>query len=201
MSKYVPPHLRNQSPREIKERRDDSKAHQYPGPRRNTRFRRDLSEAPQFNVKTESTQSSQPQKQIHPIEIVEKVATPIVVMPPAPNTESPYKEAIQAGLELDINETSGVKDLPIVRRRWEPSSKEIELFKQLAEARNKWARRIAEEEFDQWVKHYYNDLQIMYEQCIDPRLGITFQHFVEAAYVCTDTEYDPKKFKRTRPLL
>ena len=95
MLKYVPPHKRSQ------QHEDNSYTRKYnhPRSRQDCRYRRDLSLAPQFNVKSDPTSPISSIKSIDDIGIVD-VIPPVMVTLPSPDQESPYKEAIRAGLEV-----------------------------------------------------------------------------------------------------
>lgn len=86
--KYVPPHRRNHSGESYN---------------RNFKPRRDLSQLSKFNVKVPQ-EDSLSLKRTNPIEMIEEITAPIIIAPPlSPNKESPYKNAILAGLNCDID--------------------------------------------------------------------------------------------------
>ena len=58
-----------------------------------------------------------------------------------------------------------------------------------------------QEEKKRWTDHYEKELSDMYEACVDQKLGISFDDFVQTAYECTNSEYDKKSYKRIYPLL
>jgi hypothetical protein len=98
MAKYVPPHKRNQLNEETRECKSIGK--KYAENRKISKVRDDFFQRPIFNVKTTQTKPNIPRQNI---EYVDIVLNPVLVMPPIPHEESPYKRAIQTGLELDIN--------------------------------------------------------------------------------------------------
>ena len=136
-------------------------------------------------------------KELLPIKPVEKVFPPVIVPLPIAKDKSQYNIAIIAGLLWQPCEPLEISSEYIVK----PLFTESQLFKELAAIREKSAKKADEAEFKEWSEHYNNDLEIMYDECVDDKLCITFQQFIETAYICTTTVYDRNKFKRSRPLV
>jgi len=89
---------------------------------------------------------------------------------------------------------------------------DIKLLDNIARIRREYMQKSAQDDFDEWINHYDTDLREMFDRCIANEygasetnrpgiLGITYNKFIQLAYQCTDTTYDRKKFKYTRPLI
>jgi hypothetical protein len=86
---------------------------------------------------------------------------------------------------------------PIEKKSWKPSQNEIKLMENLEKSRSK---RVIQD-IEEWEQHYQIELENMYRECVNPCLNISYDDFVYAAYICTEVELDPKKFKYIRPLI
>lgn len=148
--------------------------------------RRDFSQGSKFNTRIISSEKDDNQKETEPgpIEIPDMIIPP-VVEPVIP--ESIEKKEMEQGATEKVKPREGLY------------KHEIDLIRKLAAIHAKHVRKEAQREFDEWLEHYGKELEDMYETCVD--VGISYNTFVELAYRCTDTEFNGKKFKYTRPLI
>lgn len=168
-NKYVPPYRRN-------------KEFNKPKPHR------DLSHVAGFNVLSEDDRPQKP-KQLQPVKKVEQIVEPIIIPPLICNNQSPYQDAVKAGLEFKMDQPLvDIKENNINvnnTHKLGPSKEEIELFQQLAISRRKFARRKANQEYNDWIDEHRYELEDMYTNIVDRKLGISFAQFVDAAYACS----------------
>ena len=175
-ARYVPPHKRGsleQSEIDVTKRKK----------------RRDLSQRSTFNTKNDTGNRESP-KIIQPIEVPIAVVPPIVEVPSDRNITYTNIILQKLGSE-ETKETMDDKgaslDISVQERRL------MELLYDL-KAREK------QKEMDEWLEHYGSDLSHMYETCVDPELGISFDDFAETAHQCTACYHNNKSYKRSRPL-
>lgn len=150
----------------------------------------DFPRGSKINVKDISEKTNNKITAAEKIEKVDTVNNPIIVEPPNLG-QSHYKDAIIAGLKAEMEESIPV-EIEVEPPKWEPSQKDIQLFKDLAVMRRNRRERLRKEKFDRWLQDYYNDLNIMYKNYVDPKLGITFKEFVEAAFLCSEVDHNGK---------
>jgi hypothetical protein len=78
---------------------------------------------------------------------------------------------------------------------------EIRLFQKIEVTRIKNQIKTEREEFLRWYEHYREDLNKMYDIFIKDRILISYDKFVNLAYKCTETIFNNRKSKYTRPLV
>lgn len=153
--------------------------------------RRDFSRGSKFNTRIISSEKEANQKETEPgpgsIEIPDIIIPPVVEPVITESIEKKEDKEMEKGATEKVNPREGLY------------KHEIRLIRKLEAIREKQAGKEAQREFDQWLEHYGKELQDMYETCVD--IGISYNTFVELAYRCTDTEFNGKKFKYTRPLI
>lgn len=105
------------------------------------------------------------------------------------NDEEPRREEYKIEIPTVVN--------PImIRKSYDLPKRELRLITDLEETR----KRNKEREFRKWADHYKEELDNMYKKYVDPKLNIYYEDFVETAYICTESTYNKKLFKRTKPL-
>ena len=137
----------------------------------------DLSQRSKFNTRSEVAVKESP-KVIKNIEVPSAITPPIVKGP----------SSIDSG-----NKQKSLVEIP----RIVPSVRELQLIETLSDLRLK--ERLGEK--DKWINHYEKELSDMYGECVDPKLDIPFEDFIQTAYECTNSEYGEKSYKRCRPLV
>ncbi|CAH6420749.1 Hypothetical protein HVR_LOCUS1279 [uncultured virus] len=166
--------------------------------------RRDLSQGPKFNTQTGSP-PKEPPTVIKKIIIPEVVQPPIVAKPPSPQGPT-YGDIARKAAKNNVSTTKSKQSpdssIKIVnnkseKEKWQPSTAEIQLAKDLANMRLKQAQK----EKEKWAHHYESELSDMYDTLVDPKLEISYPEFASAAYECTSTSFDTKQLKYTRPLV
>lgn len=179
---YIPPHRRSIGTGDTEKRAETDQHSVYVPPyrRRTQPRRRDLSQVSKFNNRTvpvtpESEIKTEP-KTIAPelIQIPEAVVPPIV-------------EPVR--LEKPKSHKYFVPD------------HEVEFIHEMALLREQQQQKQSEKEFNEWADHYEADLAQMYDRCVDPRIRLSYDQFVNLAYQCTAVEFNGKKLKYTRPLI
>lgn len=162
----------------------------------NVQRRRDFSQSPTFNVKPIITESSE---KLHTEIIIPEVIEPSVIKPyinelgSKTNSDDDLLRRLEA-IKQPLGEVVIIQKTGI-------SETEAELLRNLAMIRKDHIRREAQKDFDEWVSYYELNLYHMYETCVDNDFGLTYNGFVQLAYKCTDTAYNTKKLKYTRPLI
>jgi hypothetical protein len=94
-----------------------------------------------------------------------------------------------------------VVPMTVTRSDWTPSEGERRLFKKLEEQAGKSETSETIKMFIRWENHYHDELVRMYEICMDSKLGISFNKFVQMAYNCSQKEYLCNDRKNSRPLI
>lgn len=93
-----------------------------------------------------------------------------------------------------------VKPMNVPKSEWVPSEGERRLFKKLEEKAYRPDRENIKM-FIRWENHYHDELVMMYELCMDPKLNISYNKFAQMAYNCSEKEYLTKDRKNSRPLI
>lgn len=86
----------------------------------------------------------------------------------------------------------------VERSEWVPSEGERRLFKKLEQQSGK-PEHI--KMFIRWENHYHDELVMMYQLCMDPKLNISYNKFAQMAYNCSQKEYLANHHKNSRPLI
>lgn len=173
MSRYVPPHKRNTT---------DNFQHFKPRTKR-----RNFQPGSGFNRLTEHHVSiNSSGKEPGLIEIPEIITPPIVESVSENRYNGPCDEGCEDTVTIPGTGTS---------------DQEIRFFREMAELRIEHVRKQSYDEFMEWNDHYRDELKAMYDECVNPDLGMSRRQFVQLAYKCTQAEFDRKKLKQTRPLL
>jgi hypothetical protein len=228
--KYIPPHRRNTSNdnsrnksrdniRSIERRRSQDKSNVVTNPNTERRDnltnnsneiqkprRRDLSQGSKFNTKSISEDNKSSPIDLESIEIPETIVPikvdQIINETPSEITDELLNKVINGDISKSIP-TPGPS--PTIEKNSEKSGAlyeyEIEFIKKIVKLRAKNARREARKNYNEWVKYYSDDLEHMYEICVDSDLEFPYDEFVQLAYRCTEKEFNPKKLKYTRPLI
>jgi len=194
-TKYVPPHKRNQSPDSHQDKHEDKHYSKVEDTRPQNK-RRDLSQASKLNTLVDT--------HVQPVQVHDIVEIPKCVDPPI--VQFPLKCEILAQKPLVRDKLYSTHT---ISEKNDPKSDfahqlglsgSHECVIELAEKIYDMRMEVSNKEFVDWADYYESELLNMYNTCADPRLDISYSKFVEAAYKCSTTRYDPKKFKQTRPL-
>jgi len=79
--------------------------------------------------------------------------------------------------------------------------KEKSLFNKLAQISMYHEKRQQIVEYNRWIDHYDEELQIMYSQCIPDSINIKYSKFVKLAYNCSNSVFDITQGRSLRPLI
>lgn len=78
---------------------------------------------------------------------------------------------------------------------------EIKFIKEISKVKTQCLINQERKEFIKWFEHYKEDLEKMYDHCVNGEIRLSFEDFVKLAYKCTRKEFSLKKLKYTRPLV
>ena len=80
-------------------------------------------------------------------------------------------------------------------------NRDLKIFNILTKYNKERIDQYNEKQMDNWYAHYEKEISIMYNTCVNPKLDITFDEFVEVLFLCTYNKFNNKTFKYNKPLI